>query len=317
MPISSLPRLVLPVLVSALLPIACGDSPAETTGFSVGCEGAYEDAHGYCRAPDGRFANGSCCETACGENEAVVSFDVKSSYWAYAGSDAPVRGLRSIEITAVSCQAFPDAYALAPGAELVIAARDSFRPNWRDGEAVTNERLTLAAETDSAGKRFYVIDSTKPADPETLDDYVAIERETREQIVEYLWDEFATLSGTGEMDLAAVTEPAQLAFASGMDAYMRDNGSVEVEDDYHATVGDVEITLSMILLPDGTPIGGEIRYFQNGCDMPDESSPHFDTEDDAEAAGCDFSDVSWSNYGYFDYDLSAFSYEGYMSWSGY
>jgi hypothetical protein len=71
-----------------------------------------------------------------------------------------------------------------------------------------------------------------------------------------------------------------------------------------------------VVLPTGEVAGGEIRCFQLGCDMPDESSPWFSSVEEAEAAGCDLSDVSWQASGIFDYDLTAFDYYD-MEWSGY
>ncbi len=54
------PRVHVLFAALVLLLVACADSPGQSTDFTTSCEGAYEDANGYCRLTNGRFANASC-----------------------------------------------------------------------------------------------------------------------------------------------------------------------------------------------------------------------------------------------------------------
>lgn len=119
-------------------------------------------------------------------------------------------------------------------------------------------------------------------------------------------------------DLSSILDPIAQQFAYDMKNKMEDESTLEVQDDYYALVGPTYISSITVLVLDGTTaLGGSISYYQQGCMMADETSPYFETEEEAKQAGCDLgADVSWQSHGTFDYDLSIFSITGYMEWSG-
>ncbi len=52
------------LVVAAAAAPGCVTDLGEDTANVTDCDGAYTDTHGYCRAPNGRFASGACCATA-------------------------------------------------------------------------------------------------------------------------------------------------------------------------------------------------------------------------------------------------------------
>ena len=158
----------------------------------------------------------------------------------------------------------------------------------------------------------------------TLDAWKALPAEEREMYAEgYGSDDYTnlkvvTLDLVEGQDLTVIANDAAETFALEMEKIMRTESYLEVEDDYYSKIGSVHISSVTILVLDETlAIGGSISYLQKGCVMPDDSSPYFETEEEAKKAGCDTNaDVSWQAHDTFDFDLSPFSLGEYMEWSG-
>jgi hypothetical protein len=88
-------------------------------------------------------------------------------------------------------------------------------------------------------------------------------------------------------------------------------------DDYHARVGAPSVSYATAYKLEGVVVGINVGFWFQGCDMPDESSPYFEDEKSALAAGCEFSDVSWSWTGSFDAQGNLIYDPGYPEWTGY
>lgn len=88
-------------------------------------------------------------------------------------------------------------------------------------------------------------------------------------------------------------------------------------DDYHARVGPASVSYITTYKLEGVVVGMNVGFWFQGCDMPDESSPYFEDEKSAVAAGCDFSDVSWSWVGSFEANGNLIYDPGYPEWTGY
>jgi hypothetical protein len=103
--------------------------------------------------------------------------------------------------------------------------------------------------------------------------------------------------------------------------FMVRNTDLEVNSP-HATVGNPSInTLDRLTLKNGELIAFFVGIQQEGCDLPELSetsdTSSFPSTDAALAAGCEFSDVSWSSYGFFNADGSPISVDSSYHWSGY
>ncbi|MCA2960439.1 MAG: hypothetical protein IOD12_09310 [Silvanigrellales bacterium] len=90
----------------------------------------------------------------------------------------------------------------------------------------------------------------------------------------------------------------------------------------HATVGKPWFkVLHRLTLKNGELLAFFVGIHQEGCDLPEFSdsvaTEAFATPEDALAAGCEFSDVNWSAYGYFDADGSPILVDEAFEWSGY
>lgn len=162
-----------------------------------------------------------------------------------------------------------------------------------------------------------------PLSPLTLEAWDQMDQEDRAFIAEGYGAEFNnvttlefSLSSTD--DVSALSHPLARQFAEKMHAAMQVETSLEVGDDHYAQYGPTFIfNVTLVLLDDTTILGGSLSYIQYGCIMPDESSPHFEDEDEARHAGCDVNaDVSWQAHGVFNYDLEPLYLTGYMEWSG-
>jgi hypothetical protein len=60
------------VIATALSLAGCStEDPAQSTSDATDCQGAYEDVSGFCRLPNGRFANAQCCAPAALTDEQI------------------------------------------------------------------------------------------------------------------------------------------------------------------------------------------------------------------------------------------------------
>ena len=125
------------------------------------------------------------------------------------------------------------------------------------------------------------------------------------------------------VDISLIEYAPYREYADDIDVFMQDNCYMDVMDidGYHSVVGEPEIYWLWIFVreSDHKVFGGGIGYYQQGCDMPDFDGDvrYFETEQEAKAAGCDYSDVNWQAHAVFDFDASSLRYDTYMDWSGY
>lgn len=96
------------------------------------------------------------------------------------------------------------------------------------------------------------------------------------------------------------------------------------EADYYHSVGDFELTYSILLSIDNKVLGFEVRVFQAGCMYPEDDSRHgeaghFNTKEEAELDSCSTdADVSWTAYMVFNHkgELIEELSDDYLEWTG-
>jgi hypothetical protein len=152
------------------------------------------------------------------------------------------------------------------------------------------------------------------ADAQTLDEWKRVSEADRKEVVanEGWGAPHLTESGfKGLQDL----DPRFQDFARQIIEDMKNNGDVEVQDDGFVRVGPLDIKVNILTLPDGEIAGAGLYVRQHGAGDYDDSG-YFETFAEAEAAGFEDSDVSWSNSATFDHDGKSLSYGDYMEWTG-
>lgn len=113
-------------------------------------------------------------------------------------------------------------------------------------------------------------------------------------------------------------------FFRAMNQYVK-RLEMEVEDDFHSTIsGQHPQLISIYTYLDEVGqehiLGGSYLLFQLDCDMPDFENDvqYFENVESAVKAGCELSDVSWSNHFKFNYNMKKlYQYADYLEWSGY
>jgi hypothetical protein len=161
--------------------------------------------------------------------------------------------------------------------------------------------------------------------PSSFDGWKLLDAKVQERILDWVAlkpGSFPTLQFQNNMPIDQIQSPAARAFADRMRDYMESNGNVSTTDtnEYQATVGPVKVTASVASLASGEVIGGTIKFHQAGAGLDDGSSGHFDTPEEARAAGADTgADVSWSAYATFNHEVAEplGHHCLYMEWGGY
>lgn len=175
----------------------------------------------------------------------------------------------------------------------------------------------LAEKTKEGYLPVAPVESEAVVQVKSFADWVALTPEQREEIVddlEYWPERWPQIKSTGEVPLEELKKPEYRAFADKMIAEV---GDLEVDSDYHATIGPPEIKVTILTLPTGEILGGKLDYYQEGCDN-DGDGGHFDTREEAEAAGGELSDVNWQAHAKLDHDLQPLGDLPYvLEWSGY
>ena len=99
--------------------------------------------------------------------------------------------------------------------------------------------------------------------------------------------------------------------------------SLYLHEEYpHSTVGKPWLKmLHRLTLKNGELLAFFVGIHQDGCDLPEFSdsvaTEAFPNAEDAIAAGCEFSDVNWSAYGFFEAVGSPIRVDEAFEWSGY
>jgi hypothetical protein len=154
-----------------------------------------------------------------------------------------------------------------------------------------------------------------PAAVPSIEAWNALDPDVRVEILTGAYSGYANLKATDRQAPAAFTDPAQRAFAERLATYLRTNGDMEVVDSIHARIGELQVTSRVVLLDGKTILGGEVWFWHQGCDMPDDTTPQFKTVAEAETAGCDLSDSSyWAAHGTFNHDGVPFEYSDFLEW---
>lgn len=115
-------------------------------------------------------------------------------------------------------------------------------------------------------------------------------------------------------DAAAVRELVAL-YKAGYDEAI---GEFEVDGEMVTSVGEPSVSVTVYLL-EGKLLAVRFGLYQGGAGHDSESyGPHFDTEEEARAAGWDpDADVSWSNHFTVNHRGELLDSNGYWEWSGY
>jgi hypothetical protein len=161
--------------------------------------------------------------------------------------------------------------------------------------------------------------ATEPLPPQvaSVASWDALSADVREEIFDGAYRRYPNLVMTERRPAAQMKGTPNAALTDRMVTYMRSNGTMAVEDQSHARVGEVEVTVTFLTLATGEVLAGEVQFLQRGCEMPDETAPHFKSLDEASNAGCDVSDVNqWNAHGVFNHDGAPFEYGDYLEWAG-
>jgi len=154
----------------------------------------------------------------------------------------------------------------------------------------------------------------------TLEKWQALSADDKELLLEGIdiesYSNLSLIELNEDNALAKVPRGAAQAFAEQMAEFMRTNSNLEVEDE-HSRVGPVQVYWISLLMIDEQVLAGSIGFLQRGCSLEEDNWQYFETEAEAEAAGCDTNaDVSWQAHATFDEKLSPIRYDEYMEWSG-
>ena len=153
-----------------------------------------------------------------------------------------------------------------------------------------------------------------PAKIETLDQWNALEPDTKALIIDSEFTRYPSLTVSEWTTISTLKEAPQKDLANKMQTFMGANGATEVTDDTYSKVGAVEVRTRFIAIGSSI-IGGHIEYVQNGCEMPDESVASFKSKDEAEVSGCELLGASWRSHGLFNYNGAPLEYSDFMEWS--
>lgn len=161
--------------------------------------------------------------------------------------------------------------------------------------------------------------------------FKAWQKLTNEEKIEYLDYESADVSidinsqkmNSSNLPAAKLNKvkPKMSTLISSLHSYQTELYT-EVEDDYHATVGELSKTADLYFSEDLVFLGANIRYFQQGCSHFDssnnylEESGHYATIDEARKNNCIDNDVSWSANSIVNENVSEIYNSEYMEWSG-
>ena len=149
--------------------------------------------------------------------------------------------------------------------------------------------------------------------------------EDKHDIVDGYGDEkytdFGIIAHTSKAEIKAVTS---ILFSESLKRAVDDMpANLYLHEEYpHATVGKPQLNMVKVLqLKSGIVLGVLVNVFQEGCDMPEFSETvsldSFASKEEALAAGCKFTDVSWSASGSFEANGDVIVADEAFMWTGY
>jgi hypothetical protein len=156
-----------------------------------------------------------------------------------------------------------------------------------------------------------------PPTLETRESWDVLSPEARLEILDSEYRSYPSLKMTEAKDPGALTNPQEKALAEKMLNYMRSTTDLRIEDKSHGQIGGLQTSVRILRLNNETILGGELRFYQKGCEMPDHTAPRFATDDQAKKAGCEMADQNaWVAVGQFNYDSVPFAVSDFIEWMG-
>lgn len=161
----------------------------------------------------------------------------------------------------------------------------------------------------------------------TYKEWVALSREDK---VEYLDSNFPQASyAQNKWSYRTTLAPLLTAIKHDQKSLIKrfsdykTEASLEVEDDFYALVGEIEVSSDLYYSDDYKLLAVTFHYLQRGCSHEDEESGdfieqsgHYKDYTEAHKNNCFDTDVSWSAFSYADANFIELSHSDYMEWSG-
>lgn len=175
------------------------------------------------------------------------------------------------------------------------------------------EALSADEQKDLLGELPDVIEEWESDDGQSETEFEAAQSEIR--LVRYVVIKDREYERQEKLFTAAEAQKAVALYKKG---YAEAIGEFEVDGEFVTSVGEPSVSLTVYLL-NGQLLAVRFGLFQDGAGHDTESyGPHFDTEEEARAAGWDTgADVSWSNHFTVNHRGEVMDSNGYWEWSGY
>ena len=158
----------------------------------------------------------------------------------------------------------------------------------------------------------------------SVDQFRALNIDLKEELVEGSGD-YSNLkhqSFWGREDISQITDKQILRAIEAVKNYMDDLSPWDVYADGDMyIVGDVYLNWLDVLFLDNTLVAVKVGYIQRGCYHEEgEYDGPYETMQEAEAAGCEDSDVQWQLHSTFEIldnlEIKDIVLQEYMEWSG-
>jgi hypothetical protein len=214
-----------------------------------------------------------------------------------------------------------------------------------ESRGLTKSRLTVDAMVDFAAKAYAPLLTAPALGPEELAEFAPVR--SLGWAAECAYEEAAVRSARDlpswrqlplqlrdkVLDIFSVKHPhltvvrassinelktdAQRTFAKSMFKHVERTFDLTVPDESYATVGPPQVGFELVVLPSGEVAGGTIRIEQEGATHPEGAAGHFDTPQQAQAAGLEVdADVSWGAWARFDSDGTVLAEQSTLEWTG-
>lgn len=156
-----------------------------------------------------------------------------------------------------------------------------------------------------------------PGTLETKESWDALSPEVRFEILDSEYRTYPSLKLTDPKDPETLSSPKEKALSEKMLSYMKSTTDLRIEDKAHGQIGSLQTSVRILLLNGETILGGDVRFSQKGCVMPDHTAPRFATEAQAKKAGCEMSEQNvWQAVGQFNHDGVPFAVSDFIEWMG-
>jgi hypothetical protein len=156
-----------------------------------------------------------------------------------------------------------------------------------------------------------------PPTLETRESWDVLSPEAKLEILDSEYRSYPSLKMTEPKDPGALTNSQEKALADKMLNYMKSTTDLRIEDKSHGQIGGLQTSVRVLRLNNETILGGEVRFYQKGCEMPDHTAPRFATDEQAKKAGCEMADLNvWAAVGQFNYDSVPFAVSDFIEWMG-